>query len=75
MTTTSAAQVFSGLSADEQQILDQADRFARQELYPLSARMDADEWWPAEAFPKIGATGYFGIPPGRAVELGMQITI
>ena len=21
------------------------------------------------------ATGYFGIPPGRAVELGMQITI
>ena len=62
MTTTSAAQVFSGLSDDEQQILDQADRFARQELYPLSARMDADEWWPAEAFPKIGATGYFGIP-------------
>ena len=62
MTTTSASQVFSGLSDDEQQILDQADRFARQELYPLSARMDADEWWPAEAFPKIGATGYFGIP-------------
>jgi isovaleryl-CoA dehydrogenase len=62
MSTTSAAQVFSGLSADEQQILDQADRFARQELYPLSARMDADEWWPVEAFPTIGATGYFGIP-------------
>ncbi len=62
MSITSAAQVFSGLSDDEQQILDQADRFARQELYPLSARMDADEWWPAEAFPKIGATGYFGIP-------------
>ena len=62
MSTPSAAQVFSGLSSDEQQILDEADRFARQELYPLSARMDADEWWPAEAFPKIGATGYFGIP-------------
>ena len=66
MTTTSASQVFSGLSDDEQQILDQADRFARQELYPLSARMDADEWWPAEAFPKIGATGYFGIPVPEA---------
>ena len=62
MSTPSAAQVFSGLSADEQQILDQADHFARQELYPLAERMDRDEWWPAEAFPTIGATGYFGIP-------------
>jgi isovaleryl-CoA dehydrogenase len=62
MRTATAAQVFSGLSSDELQILDQADRFARNELYPLAARMDAEEWWPAEAFAKIGATGYFGIP-------------
>lgn len=55
-------QLFSGLSSDEQQILDQADHFARRELYPLAARMDAQEWWPAEVFPKIGSTGYFGIP-------------
>jgi isovaleryl-CoA dehydrogenase len=59
---TSAARRFSGLSNDEQEILDQADRFARNELYPLSQRMDDDEWWPPEAFAQIGATGYFGIP-------------
>ena len=58
----SASQIFSGLSSDEQQILDQADHFAQQELYPLAPRMDAEEWWPGEAFPLIGRTGYFGIP-------------
>jgi len=54
-------QVFSGLSADELEILDQADRFAAHALYPLAARMDNEEWWPAEVFPLIGNTGYFGI--------------
>jgi isovaleryl-CoA dehydrogenase len=61
-TLLSASQRFSGLSVDEQQILDQADHFARQELYPLAERMDRDEWWPPEVFELIGATGYFGIP-------------
>ncbi|MFT3821803.1 MAG: acyl-CoA dehydrogenase family protein [Rubrivivax sp.] len=61
-----AAQRFHGLSADEQQILDQADRFAQRELYPLAARMDNEEWWPPEAFARIGATGYFGIPVPEA---------
>jgi isovaleryl-CoA dehydrogenase len=60
--TASAAQRFSGLSDEEQEILDHADRFARNELYPLSARMDNEEWWPPEAFATIGATGHFGIP-------------
>lgn len=55
------AQVFSGLSNDEQAILDGADRFARQELYPLAKRMDDEEWWPAQALPLIGDTGYCGI--------------
>jgi isovaleryl-CoA dehydrogenase len=61
----SIAQVFSGLSDDEAEVLAQADRFARGELYPLSQRMDDDEWWPPDAFPTIGANGYFGItaPP------------
>lgn len=64
--TRSVTQRFAGLSDDEQQILDQADRFARQELYPLAARMDADEWWPPDAFRLIGRTGYFGIPVPEA---------
>ena len=41
------------LNDDQRVILDQADRFARNELYGLSERMDADEWWPDDAFPKI----------------------
>ena len=57
----SAMQRFAGLSNDEQGMLDDADRFARQELYPLSPRMDNEEWWPEDAFTLIGKTGYFGI--------------
>jgi isovaleryl-CoA dehydrogenase len=54
-------QTFSGLSTDELEILTNADRFAQAELYPLAQRMDDEEWWPPEIFPKIGDTGYFGI--------------
>lgn len=49
------------LDADQQMVLDNADRFARNELYPLSERMDEEEWWPDDAFPKIGDNGLFGI--------------
>ena len=60
-----AAQIFSGLSDDETNILTQSDRFARAELYPLAKRMDDEEWWPTEVFPLMGRNGYFGIttPP------------
>jgi isovaleryl-CoA dehydrogenase len=53
------------LSVDQRLILDEADRFARKELYPLAPRMDAEEWWPEETFEKIGAQGLFGVtvPP------------
>lgn len=72
--TQSAAQRFSGLSDDEQQVLDQADRFAQQELYPLSQRMDDEEWWPPEIFAQIGATGYFGVPvPETYGGVGMDL--
>lgn len=64
----SLMQAFTGLSTDEIEILAQADRFAQNEVYPLAPRMDNEEWWPDAIFPKIGATGYFGVtaPP----ELG-----
>ncbi len=58
---SSVNQAFSGLSHDEMEVLANADRFAQAELYPMAQRMDDEEWWPAEAFPKIGATGYFGV--------------
>jgi len=67
LATRSAAQIFSGLSDDEVFLLGEADRFARAELYPLSQRMDDDEWWPPEAFATIGANGYFGITAPEAL--------
>lgn len=57
----SVLQAFTGLSSEEMEVLHQADRFAQSEMYPLSQKMDDEEWWPTEIFPKIGATGYFGI--------------
>ncbi|MGB1581479.1 MAG: acyl-CoA dehydrogenase family protein, partial [Nevskiales bacterium] len=57
----SVMQAFTGLSDQEAEILYQADRFAKAELYPLSERMDAEEWWPEDVFKTIGSNGYFGI--------------
>ena len=52
-TTKSVLQAFTGLSNDEQEILDNADRFAKAELHPLAQRMDDEEWWPEEAMPRL----------------------
>lgn len=49
-----------GLDEEQNAILDGADRYARAELYPLSQRMDDEEWWPDEAFRHIGASGFLG---------------
>ena len=56
------------LTADQTEILDAADRYARERLYPLAVKMDEEEWWPDEEFRALGKAGYFGItvPP----ELG-----
>ncbi|WP_428311220.1 acyl-CoA dehydrogenase family protein [Hydrocarboniphaga sp.] len=62
----SVMQAFSGLSNDEMEVLSNADRFAQAELYPLAQKMDDEEWWPKEIFPKIGATGYFGVTAPEA---------
>jgi isovaleryl-CoA dehydrogenase len=53
------------LSPEQREILDAADRYAQQEMHPLARRMDDEEWWPAEAFARLGAEGYLGIsiPP------------
>jgi isovaleryl-CoA dehydrogenase len=59
--TRPLSQIFSGLSSDETEMLAQADKFARAEIYPLAQRMDDEEWWPEGAFEKIGHNGYFGV--------------
>src|SRR3984957_6171405 len=48
------------LGEEQQAVLNQADRFARKELYPLSERMDRGEWGPDGAFRAIGDSAFFG---------------
>ena len=66
MTEASGAsnrQVASGfqLTVEQQEVLDQADRFAKAELAPLQARMDNEEWWPPEAMPALAKMGFLGV--------------
>jgi isovaleryl-CoA dehydrogenase len=50
-----------GLGDDHREILEQVDRFARKELYPLQRRMDDEEWWPEQTFRLFGDNGYLGV--------------
>ena len=48
------------LSDDQQAMLDHLDRFAREQLYPLSQKMDDEEWWPEDVFAKMAEVGMLG---------------
>jgi isovaleryl-CoA dehydrogenase len=58
----------AGLDDVQREILEQVDRFARNELHGLQRRMDDEEWWPEQTFTLFGDHGYLGVtaPP----ELG-----
>ncbi len=49
-----------GLNEDQRQVLDAADRMARERLAPLAQRMDDEEWWPDQEFRALGHLGYLG---------------
>ena len=49
------------LSDEQREVLDTADEYARNELFPLAGRMDREEWWPADAFAQLGTNGYLGV--------------
>lgn len=49
------------LTTDQQQIYDQAFRFAKGELAPLLAKMDDEDWYPPELIKELGKSGYLGI--------------
>lgn len=49
------------LNDDQRAMFEEADRYARNELYPLAQRMDDEEWWPETVFRDIGEAGYFGL--------------
>mgnify|MGYP003109722626 FL=1 len=56
------------LNDEQRAIIDHVDRVAREILHPLQERMDAEEWWPDDLFPKMGELGLLGIT--APVELG-----
>ena len=56
------------LSDDQRAILDHVERVAREVLHPLQEKMDAEEYWPEDLFPKMGERGLLGIT--APVELG-----
>ncbi len=49
------------LTSEQQQLLDHADRFGREQLLPLAAKMDNEEWWPADLLPQLGELGFLGV--------------
>ncbi len=49
------------LTTEQQSLLDHADRFGREQLYPLAARMDNEEWWPQDVFKQFGELGFLGV--------------
>ena len=49
------------LDSEQQQLLDHADKYAREQLYPLAQRMDEEEWWPQHAFREMGDLGLLGV--------------
>ena len=48
------------LNTEQQEFLDTADRFGRNELYPLAERMDNEEWWPPDLMRQLGDAGLLG---------------
>ncbi|MEL6346541.1 MAG: acyl-CoA dehydrogenase family protein [Myxococcota bacterium] len=62
------------LSADQQEILDHADRFARKALAPLAEPMDNTETWPDGLFETLGSAGFLGLTaPESLGGAGMDI--
>jgi isovaleryl-CoA dehydrogenase len=56
-----AAAPAYGLTPEQEATLELADKFGRAELAPLAGRMDDEEWWPPEVFPKLGRAGLLGV--------------
>lgn len=49
------------LTPDQQEILDAADTFGREQLWPLQKKMDDEEWWPPQAMPSFAQMGFLGV--------------
>lgn len=62
------------LSPDYYQILDAADRYAREELHPLWQKMDEQDWYPEHIMTQLGSDGWLGITvPEEMGGAGMDL--
>ncbi len=54
-----------GLTEEQAQLCSLASDYFQGTLHPLQARMDDEDWWPAETFWAVAAMGYLGttVPP------------
>jgi isovaleryl-CoA dehydrogenase len=50
-----------GFSFEDQQVYDMVYKYSRDELYPLSNKMDKDDWFPEQAFRNMADVGLLGI--------------
>jgi isovaleryl-CoA dehydrogenase len=50
-----------GFTSEHQQLYDTVERFSREVLYPLSEKMDRDEWFPEQEFRKFADLGLLGV--------------
>lgn len=50
-----------GFNSEIQQVYDMVYRYSREELYPLSEKMDRDDWFPEQAFRNLADVGLLGI--------------
>jgi isovaleryl-CoA dehydrogenase len=62
------------LSWEQKAVLEQAERFARERLHPLQARMDEEEWWPEGVMAECAEYGFLGLTaPARFGGAGMDM--
>ncbi len=47
-------------------IRETTERFSRERIQPLAAKIDADDWFPTELWPEMGALGLHGITVDEA---------
>ena len=48
------------LTPEQIALLETADRFGRNVLFPLAEQMDNDEWWPTDIMAQLGGQGLLG---------------
>lgn len=50
-----------GFDEDYQAVYDMTERYSREVLYPLSGKMDQDDWFPLDEYLKMGELGILGV--------------